>query len=828
MANYFASGYANTKYVQVGITMDWPNRNIIIPRTEMTLIQTSPVEVRELDANTFRLALKSFEDEPEAMVFPNTHNNYPPTTVGGVTLARVIELINDYTVTFEDGQYAVNIVGANTNIADRVIVNQVSVRSANSAGLIQTRELEQASYNGKVYIDTANGTDGTVYPTGTLQKPVKTLVDAKFIAAQRGLDLFYLKSNITIGATDDVTNLRFEGDGATLNVFRTTVTLMQGCITTNSQWTHCKITGYQGGESQYHDCIIDGLENAHCIYKQCGLLDGTSRGYTIKQTSSVSSGHASYFKECYSDEATAIIDRNGARLNITLDGFNGRIKIINQNHPTTSGQMWIHMNGGTVTVDSTCTTGKITVTGFGTLVNNSLGTEVDADGFAVTVDAIWSATSRTLTDTSVSASTLLEYKASNITTDSDPGAGRVRWNNATQASATQIYLDHSTNTGLDISAHVGTIVAGTKIMIQDKDDSGTMQKWVVGSTVNNVGYVTINVALTESTGGNISNNQVVAINFRTLLESSSLTSTEIADAVWYAQLVDYTTQGTFGEELATHSDIHAATATSTIPYVSGSIIYGTLTSGTIADTTIRDNNHWVIDEDNVTGLTVEFVFNLASAAQRAGVFTLFGRYDGKGTSHYIELWVWNVESAAWELLHEDFMISTTLDTEFSHSYYEQHVDRSNNNEVKIRLVHNVTTYHNSHDLHIDSCAITAIDIITAADIADAVWDKSSADHNTALTMGAKLNGAGNAGDPWTADLSTYGPGTAGATILDIQTTVDQIETLSSTQETMILEMYELLGLDPTKPLTVTKTARTAGTISQTIVSDANSTVVTRV
>jgi hypothetical protein len=385
MANYFASGYADAKYVQVGITMDWPNRNIIVPRNEMTLIQSSPVEVRELDANVFRLALKSFEDEPEAMVFPNTHNNYPPTTVGGVTLARVIELINDYTVTFEDGQYAVNIVGANTNIADRVVVNQVSVRSANSAGLIQTREIEQASYNGRVYINTVSGVSGTVYPIGTLQKPVNNLTDAKFIAAQRGLDLFYLKSNLTLGATDDVTGLRFEGDGATLNVARTLVTLTQGCITTNSQWTHCKITGYQGGESLYHDCVIDGLDNAHCIYERCGLLDGTSRGYTIRQTSSVSSGHASYYKECYSDEATAIIDRNGARMNVTLDGFHGRIKFINQNHATSSGQVWIHLNGGTVTVDSTCTKGKITVTGFGTLVNNSLGTEVDASGFAAEV-----------------------------------------------------------------------------------------------------------------------------------------------------------------------------------------------------------------------------------------------------------------------------------------------------------------------------------------------------------------------------------------------------------------------------------------------------------
>jgi len=50
----------------------------------------------------------------------------------------VVEIINGYTVTFEDDSYAVNLVGANSNIADVVNLNTVSVRAANSAGLIQS------------------------------------------------------------------------------------------------------------------------------------------------------------------------------------------------------------------------------------------------------------------------------------------------------------------------------------------------------------------------------------------------------------------------------------------------------------------------------------------------------------------------------------------------------------------------------------------------------------------------------------------------------------------------------------------------------------------
>ena len=52
--------------------------------------------------------------------------------------------------------------------------------------------------------------------------------------------------------------------------------------------------------------------------------------------------------------------------------------------------------------------------------------------------------------------------------------------------------------------------------------------------------------------------------------------------------------------------------------------------------------------------------------------------------------------------------------------------------------------------------------------------------------------------------------------------------LTPDQETMLLEMYDLLGLDPTKPLVVTQTSRVAGTISQSIASNSTQTTVTRV
>ena len=118
----------------MAITVEWGTKIINVPQADLTLVSGS---VYELDVDAFRLTLKDLEDDEEGMPFARTHNHNPPVTVGGVTLARVVEIINGYTVTFEDGQYAVNLVGANNNIGDVANVNQVSIRSQNSAGLIQ-------------------------------------------------------------------------------------------------------------------------------------------------------------------------------------------------------------------------------------------------------------------------------------------------------------------------------------------------------------------------------------------------------------------------------------------------------------------------------------------------------------------------------------------------------------------------------------------------------------------------------------------------------------------------------------------------------------------
>ncbi len=118
------------------ISIDWNTKIINVPQADLTPLGGANYR---LDINTFRLALKDIEDSEEGITFLATHNHNQPVNVGGFTLARVVEIINGYTVTFQDvgSPYVVELYGANSNILDVTNLNQVSVRAQNSAGLIE-------------------------------------------------------------------------------------------------------------------------------------------------------------------------------------------------------------------------------------------------------------------------------------------------------------------------------------------------------------------------------------------------------------------------------------------------------------------------------------------------------------------------------------------------------------------------------------------------------------------------------------------------------------------------------------------------------------------
>lgn len=114
------------------LSVNWSTKVITVPQADLTLVSGS---IYELDLGTFREALLEIEASEDGLTQPAIHRHNTTVTLSGVTYARTIEIINGFTITFEDGQYAVRLVGANSNVEDVTNVNQVSIRSSNSAGL---------------------------------------------------------------------------------------------------------------------------------------------------------------------------------------------------------------------------------------------------------------------------------------------------------------------------------------------------------------------------------------------------------------------------------------------------------------------------------------------------------------------------------------------------------------------------------------------------------------------------------------------------------------------------------------------------------------------
>lgn len=116
----------------MAISVNHETRVIYVPQADLTELGGN---LYELNINTFRLWLKDWEDSEEGIDMPDTHRHNTEVSLGGVTIARTVEIINGYTITFENGVYGIRLVGANSNIADVTNINSVSVRTSNSAGL---------------------------------------------------------------------------------------------------------------------------------------------------------------------------------------------------------------------------------------------------------------------------------------------------------------------------------------------------------------------------------------------------------------------------------------------------------------------------------------------------------------------------------------------------------------------------------------------------------------------------------------------------------------------------------------------------------------------
>ena len=347
----------------MAISITWATKIIYVPRSFLSLISGSRYR---FDLDDFRLALKDLEDSEEGIASERTHNHVAPISVGAVTLARVVEILNGYTITFEDGSYSAEFDGANTNAADVVNVNQVSVRPNNSAGLTYSSIQEDLAYNGVVHLDvsgSAKAKSGLGNYVGTRPIPSDNLIDALAIAENFNISTIALAGTLTL---DQSTNgYAFDNGG-------------NGKIDLNNQFAtvtrfiDLKVWGTQNLLGLFYDCRITDLQGLLGTYNNCKFLDSTPM--------LVAQGQTNFFncKDQTEGDTSVILDlSNGTDANpiyIDIKDFTGKITF--RNSTSANNRISIAMMAGHVILDSNNTAGFFCVGGITDLHNNSVGCTV--------------------------------------------------------------------------------------------------------------------------------------------------------------------------------------------------------------------------------------------------------------------------------------------------------------------------------------------------------------------------------------------------------------------------------------------------------------------
>lgn len=343
----------------MALSVDWVNHIITVPKTDLALIQDVPNEIRGLDLNQFRIWLGEIEASEDGITQPLIHNHNTSVLLGGIEYARIIEILDPWTVTFEDGPWAVRFSGGNTNLDEKTNVNQVSIRPNNSAGLISSPDVEFASYADGVVFNASSPYSGTMHPTGTLRQPVNNLNDAVLIAQFRGINTgLVLGGSVTVDASTPITGFRLVGEGAS----RTTITVLPEALAGDVTVEECHLLGTLDGNSRIIRCLLTDLNYISGYLDSCVLAQGTI---------TLGGNQIAHILDSVAGAGLPTIDMGGSGQGLILQNYCGPLKIINKTGPES---VVIGIKSGNISIDTnTVNNGTIVASGVGLLLDSNTG-----------------------------------------------------------------------------------------------------------------------------------------------------------------------------------------------------------------------------------------------------------------------------------------------------------------------------------------------------------------------------------------------------------------------------------------------------------------------
>lgn len=235
--------------------------------------------------------------------------------------------------------------------------------------------INTAAYNSEVLVDVTNGSSGQDYPIGLPDKPVNNLADAKVIAQLFGLSTFKIKGLLTVNPGEDISNYNVIGD----NPISSVVLLAEGAIASRTKFSSMILAGTLNGPVYAEKVALDNLKNIGdnffpSVFESCILRKGTfTFNNSLTQIQNIQ------FANCISGDPTLnspILNVNDSLNALSIRDYQGGLVI--QNY--TQGQESNIQMTGQLTLESSCTNGKIDVKGVGLVSNQSTGSFILEDG----------------------------------------------------------------------------------------------------------------------------------------------------------------------------------------------------------------------------------------------------------------------------------------------------------------------------------------------------------------------------------------------------------------------------------------------------------------
>jgi len=243
---------------------------------------------------------------------------------------------------------------------------QVVRTSSSSATLQELLDIQFSSFNGAVTVHLLSPYAGTLYPRGTPRQPVNNFADALVICTARGFTTINILGDATISA-GAFQNFNFVGSGVT----ETSLTIDAGAQVDGASFTQAAMNGTLDGDVVIDNCVINDLT----------YVDGSIQNSTFVGTITLNGAQDTSLMNCRDGTPGTDfphIDMGGSGSALNVQGWSGGIRIQNKTGPEAIA---IGLVSGAVILDSSVTDGPITLSGVGTVINNSTGTAVvNTDG----------------------------------------------------------------------------------------------------------------------------------------------------------------------------------------------------------------------------------------------------------------------------------------------------------------------------------------------------------------------------------------------------------------------------------------------------------------